>query len=136
MARTIDIPKLKAGSVRALHAARSRILYFGEPSFLQEAQLLKWICAMTTVEMHKVWERYVERRFAAALNHDANHFIKREEIKGVSHVSSGLAFYIVMGGDRYFDISSMSDLLSRGDRLLGHANNPFRALSPFEPSIP
>jgi hypothetical protein len=42
----------------------------------------------------------------------------------------GLATALVRGGGKYFDFRSTSDLIDKGDRLVGRANNPFRNLSP------
>jgi hypothetical protein len=89
---------------------------------------------MTAVELHAVWERYVEKRLVAALNHNAAYFLKKHEIKGVSRVASGLAYYIVRGGGRFFDFRSAADLLDKGDRWLGKTDNPFRALTNHERS--
>lgn len=84
---------------------------------------------MAAVEVHSTWERYVEDRLATALNHNSAHFIVTHDVRGVSRVSSGLAYYVVRSGGRYFDFKGTSDLLSKGDEWLGKPNNPFRVLS-------
>lgn len=81
---------------------------------------------MSAVEAYTVWERYVEKRLVAALNHNPSHFINEEEIKGVKHISSGLADYIIRGGRKFFDFRSTSELVDRSDSLLGKPDNPFR----------
>jgi len=93
---------------------------------------LRWIAKMTAVEIHASWERYAESRLVAALNHNPEHFVSEHDIRGVKRISAGLAFYLVRGGGRYFDFRSMSDLIDKGDRLVGHARNPFRRLSQID----
>jgi len=127
MPRTVDLSGLKTRSLHALSHAMERYKAANKASL--DYLLVRWIAEMTAVELHAIWERYVENRVVAALNHDAAHFLKEQGIKGVSRVSSGLAFYVVRGGGRYFDFRSMSDLLDKGDRWLGKAKNPFRSLS-------
>src|SRR5215472_9387140 len=61
------------------------------------------MCQMTAVEVHRAWERYVEMRLIAGLSHDPRHFIAAQNIKGVKHISYGLATYVVCDGNRYFD---------------------------------
>jgi hypothetical protein len=63
----------------------------------------RWVAQMTAVEIHGTWERYVESRLVAALNHSPKHFIKEQNIAGVSGIPTGLAQYIVRGGKRFFD---------------------------------
>jgi hypothetical protein len=92
--------------------------------------LLRWMCRMGAVEMHQTWERYLENRLVAALNHNPHHFLREQNIKGVKHISYGLATYIVRGGNRYFDFRSMRDLISMADKWLGKGNNIFRAIPP------
>jgi len=127
MPRTVDLPGLKTKSVNLLNQAIARYgsIDANGPQYL----LARWVAKMTAVEMHAIWERYVENRLVAALNHNATHFLAEQNIKGVSRVSSGLAFYVVRGGGRYFDFRSMSDLMDKGDRILGKAANPFRVPS-------
>jgi hypothetical protein len=129
MARTIDVSGLKAGSIRSLHGASNRLRSIGVAASGHELVFQRWVYSMTAVEVHSIWERYVERRLVAALNHDATHFINKEEIKGVTRVSAGFAFYIVRSGQKYFDVRSSGELLDKSDKLLGQANNPFRAIT-------
>jgi hypothetical protein len=127
MPRTVDLPGLKTKSANLLNQAIARYdsIDANGPQYL----LARWVAKMTAVEMHAIGERYVENRLVAALNHNAKHFLAEQNIKGVSRVSSGLALYVVRGGGRYFDFRSMSDLMDKGDRILGKAANPFRAPS-------
>jgi hypothetical protein len=124
MARTIDLKKLKAATVAEIDRSKKRI------DDAIQAQLpywlLRWMCQMTAVEVHQTWERYVEMRLIAGLNHDPRHFLAAQNIKSVKHVSYGLATYIVRGGDRYFDFRSMGELIDKADKWL--ASNVFRAL--------
>jgi hypothetical protein len=125
MAKTIDLVKLRKKSTDAVDyivrridaAAQTKLHYLS----------VRWMCAMGAVETCTIWERYAENRLAVALNHNAKHFLSEYNIKGVSRVSSGFAFYIVRGGGKFFDFRSMADLLDKGDRLLGKGGNPFRA---------
>jgi hypothetical protein len=86
----------------------------------------RWTCRMVAVDVHAIWERFVEDRAAGALNHNPNHFLKEHDVKGVTNISSGLAYYIVRGGARYLDFRNMSDLFSKSDGWLGKSTNPFR----------
>ena len=88
----------------------------------------RWVAQMIAVEIHGTWERYVESRLVAALNHNPKHFIKAQNIAGVSTISTGLALYIVRGGKRFFDFRSMADLINKADHWLGKDGNPFRSL--------
>lgn len=85
---------------------------------------VRWVAKMTAVEIHGIWERYVENRLIAALNHHPEHFLNENSIKSVKRVSLGLATYIVRGGGRYFDFRSMADLSDKSKRWLGNSN-PF-----------
>lgn len=123
MARKIDLKKLKASSQHDMRYALDRI---EKAEKLKDYVLLRWMSAMTAVELHGIWERYAEARAVAALNHDASHFIAEESIAGVSQVSFGLASFIVRGGNKFFDFRSMADLFGKADRWLGKNNNPFR----------
>ena len=127
MPRTIDLPALKTRSTNAVNHAIARY----ERAVIAQLHyaLVRWIAKMTAVEIHAIWERYVEGHLVAALNHNARHFLVENSIVGVSRVSSGLASYVVRGGGRFFDFRSMSDLMQKGDRWLGAAANPFRLLS-------
>ena len=128
MARTIDLRKLKADTVAEIDQSKKRI----EDAIQAKLPywLLRWMCQMTAVEVHQTWERYVEMRLIASLNHDPRHFIAAQNIKGVKRISHGLATYIVRGGNRYFDFRSMGELIDKADKWL--ANNMFRALPSSE----
>lgn len=93
-----------------------------------DASLLRWIAKMSALEVHTGWERYVEDRLVVALNNDARHFIKENDIRGVKHLSSGFATYVALNGRHYFDFRSMSDLFKQGDNLIGKDANPFRSM--------
>ena len=126
MARKIDIARLKRTAIAELAAMRERI-EDGRTANLHYL-LLRWMCKMTAVDAHGTWERYVEGRLVAAVNHSPAHFIAEQNIKGVSHISYGLAQFIIRGGNRYFDFRSMGDLISRTDKWIPKAQNIFRAL--------
>ncbi|UYO43993.1 hypothetical protein KQX63_21885 [Rhodopseudomonas palustris] len=132
MAKKIDLKKLKSRSLNEIDTCIIRV----QDSVAAGGHytLIRWMSAMTAVQLHSVWERYAEWRLVAALNHNAKHFIAEEGIVGVSHVSSGLASFIVRGGNRYFDFRSMSDLIAKSDRWLGRAENPFRNLDKVDSS--
>jgi hypothetical protein len=124
MARTIDLKKLKAAAVAEIDRSKKRI--DGAIQAKLSYWLLRWMCQMTAVEVHQTWERYVEMRLIAGLNHDPRHFLAAQNIKGAKRVSYGLATYIVRGGNRYFDFRSMGELIDKADKWL--ANNMFRVL--------
>jgi hypothetical protein len=126
MPRTIDVPKLKRNSITELAEMRDRVDE-GINAGLNYL-LLRWICRMSAVDVHETWERYVETRLVAALNHNPHRFLREQNIKGVKHVSYGLATYIVRGGNRYFDFRSMGELISMADKWLGEGNNIFRKI--------
>jgi hypothetical protein len=98
--------------------------------FQLEEDSSKWILRMSVVDVHSVWERFCEDRLAIALNHDPKHFLERHEVRGVSHISKGLAYFIVRGGLRYFDFRSMADLIGKADHCVGQDSNPFRRILP------
>jgi len=124
MPRTIDLRRLKATTVAGIDQSRKRIddAIQAKSYYL----LLRWMCQMTAVELHQTWERYVEMRLIAALNHNPRHFLASQNIKGVSRISYGLATYIIRGGNRYFDFRSMGELIDKADTWV--ANNMFKAL--------
>lgn len=126
MPRKIDLKSLKTHSSRCLTRTKKRI--DDAISAGTHYLLIRWMCQMSAVEAHTIWERYVEKRLVAALNHDPRHFIREEEIKGVKHVSSGLADYIIRGGRRFFDFRFTSELIDRSDSFLGKSANPFRKI--------
>ncbi|MEJ2375190.1 MAG: hypothetical protein P8Y71_07095 [Pseudolabrys sp.] len=125
MPRKLDLKRLKTRSTNALNHIMARV---ESPPKGADHLFIRWMCAMSAVEIHGVWERYAENRLVALLNHDVRHFVSEQSIKGISHVSVGLAYYVVRGGNRYFDFRSMSDLISRADHCAGNAANPFRAI--------
>jgi hypothetical protein len=126
MARTIDLKKLKATMTVEIDQSKSRIdrAIKNKLDYL----LIRWMCQMTAVEVHQTWERYVEMRLIAGLNHDPRHFLAAQNIKTVKRVSYGLATYVVRGGDRYFDFRSMGELIKKADNWLAKSNNMFRSL--------
>jgi hypothetical protein len=125
MARKIDLPRLKRVSTNAIASVLARV---DTPPIGADYILVRWMCRMSAVELHGIWERYAEDRLVASLNHNAAHFMLEQDIKGVTNVSVGLAFYVVRGGNRYFDFKSVGDLISKGDHIAGLNNNPFRAI--------
>ncbi|MBI2866725.1 MAG: hypothetical protein HYX97_00150 [Chloroflexi bacterium] len=132
MARKVDLAALRTRSADSVSKAQSR--YDDAVAADLDYLLLRWIAQMTAVEVHAVWERYVENRLVAALNHNAAHFLHENDIKGVTRVTSGLAFYVVRGGGRFFDFRSSSELIDKADRVLGKPDNPFRTLSAHDRS--
>lgn len=132
MPRKIDVLNLKKRSSVLLAYVQARLDNAIAARF--DYLLIRWICRMSAVEVHTIWERYVEKRIVAALNHDASHFVSEEEIKGVKHVSSGLADYIVRGGGKFFDFRSTSQLIEKSNAWLGKNTNPFRNLSSHDKS--
>lgn len=126
MSRKINIETLKSNSVKNLDSSITRLDTAIQKKY--DYHLVRWMSAMTAVEMHGIWERYVEKRLVASLNHSATHFIAEQDIKGIKHISSGLALYIVRGGGKFFDFRSMSDLLKKADEWVGRDSNPFRGL--------
>ena len=108
MAKTIDLNRLRHKSTARLVRIVDRAKAADEAHF--HYFLIRWMCAMSAVEAHAIWERYVESRLAAALNHAPSHFLPENDVRGVKSVSSGLAFYVIRGGGRFFDFRSMSDL--------------------------
>ncbi len=127
MAGKFDVSKLKQKSLAELQEARNIVSRVET----NKADCLfgRWVCRMTAVDIHETWERYVEDRLAAALNHAPGHFLETHDVRGVKNISAGFAYYIVRSGGRFFDFRSISDLLSKGDEWLGRTNNPFRKLS-------
>jgi hypothetical protein len=127
MPRKIDLVKLKHRARKDISTSLGRIQHAEQSKF--DYMLIRWMSAMTAVELHGIWERYVEKRIVAGLNHDSSHFISEEAISGVAHVTVGLASFIVRGGNKYFDFRSMADLIGKTDRWLGSGEkNPFRSL--------
>jgi hypothetical protein len=126
--RTIDVRKVKQKAIDELTQNRNRIeeRINAQSDYL----LLRWMSRMTAVEAHAIWERYVENRLVAAINHNPQHFLSEHNIKGVQRVSYGLATYVVRGGNRFFDFRSMSDLIGKADKWLAPSHNTFRSLPP------
>jgi hypothetical protein len=130
MPRPVDLSKVKSKAVNSLNLSIAR--YEGASKANLPYGSLRWIAAMTAVEVHAVWERYVEHRLVAALNHHPETFLAENGVKGIKLVSSGLAAYLVRGGAKYFDFRSTSELFDKGDHLVGKGNNPFRQLKKRE----
>jgi len=94
----------------------------------KEYLLLRWVAAMTAVEVHAIWERYAERRLMVALAIHPGQLIADNGILGLKHVPIGLAEVIVRGGGRFIDLRSFEDLLGKATKLLGRTRNPFAAV--------
>jgi hypothetical protein len=129
MPRTVDVVALKKASIAEINYAMNRYSHFAAGL---DYLFQRWIAQMTAVEIHAIWERYVETRLVAALNHAPQHFLKDQNIKGVSRISSGFAYYIVRGGGRFFDFRSTAELVRKANGWLGKAENPFRSLPAAE----
>jgi hypothetical protein len=125
MSKKIDLRRLRENSVRELHLAVQRY----EASQGMHYGWRRWIARMTAVEIHSTWERYVETRLVAALNHSPKHFLEQHNITGVTAISPGFARYIIRGGRRFFDSRSTADLIDKANRWLGRTSNPFKSLS-------
>jgi hypothetical protein len=121
----VDISVLKKGSMNSIAHAMGRYASIADTL---DYLVVRWIAQMTAVELHAVWERYVEARLVAALNHAPRHFLKEQNITGVTRISSGFASYIVRGGGRFFDFRSMGDIIDKANRWLGPSANPFALL--------
>jgi hypothetical protein len=126
MARKVDLSALRKRATQEVREAMTLYDSAGAFDYWYQA----WIAKMTAVEVHAIWERYVETRLVAALNHNPKHFIEQQGIAGLTRISTGLARYIVRGGRPYFDFRSIEDLLGKANHWLGSAANPFNALSP------
>jgi hypothetical protein len=124
MPRKADLAARKVKAVQEIIYAMTR--YDGTHGL--GYAMRRWVAQMTAVEIHGIWERYAESRLVAALNHNPKHFIKSQNIAGVSAIHMGLALYIVRGGKPFFDFHTMQDLIGKADRLLSKDANPFRAL--------
>jgi hypothetical protein len=124
MARKINLTKLKINSTSSIDVLIKRIADAEVKNF--HHLLIRRMCAMTAVELHGIWERYVEDRLVAGLNHDPSFFVADQGLTGVNNVSKGLAHFVVRGGQKYFDFRSMGDLTGRSNRFLGEQNNPFK----------
>src|SRR5213594_1462235 len=94
----------------------------------KEYLLLRWVAAMTAVELHAIWERYAERRLMAALAIHPAQLIADNGILGLKHVPIGLAEVIVRGGGRFIDFRSFEQLVGKATKLVGRSHNPFLAV--------
>lgn len=130
MPRHIDLTVLKRKSIAELNSALAR--YEKATSQNLDYLLLRWIAAMTVVEVYAVWERYAEKRLVAALNHYPSHFLENNDIDGIEHISYGLATVLVRSGTKFFDFRSTSELIDKADRIVGKIENPFRVLNPTD----
>lgn len=92
--------------------------------------LLRWIASMTAVEIYGIWERYAEDRLRIALVNHPEQFLTDNNISGIRKIPLGLASVLLRERARYFDFRSIAELISKGDRLVGPAHNPFRNLTP------
>jgi hypothetical protein len=125
MPRTIDLAALRKKSAHEVREATELYDKCGAFEYWHQA----WIAKMTAVEIHAIWERYVETRLVAALNHHPKHFIHEQNVAGLTRISTGLARYIVRGGRNYFDFRSTDELINKGNQWLGSTLNPFNSLS-------
>ena len=135
MARRMNLSRLKKEAKTSLKQLEDQLGFltsgWSEDYALQiEEDASKWISRMSVVDVHSVWERFAEDRLATALNHEPKYFLECHEVRGVSHISKGLAYYIVRGGLRYFDFRSMGDLIGKADYCVGQDLNPFRKIPP------
>ena len=124
MARKVNLIQLKANSNSRIDELTKRIADAEAAKY--DYLLIRWMCAMIAVELHGIWERYVEDRLATGLNHNPSFFVADQGLTGVTSVSTGLAHFVIRGGQKYFNFRSMGDLIGRSDRFLGKPNNPFR----------
>jgi hypothetical protein len=90
MARKVDVAGLRRNSLTEIDRVMLRLERAVENC---DYLVMRWMAQMSAVEIHAIWERYVEKRLVGALNHDAAHFLKEQEIKGVDQVSVGLAIH-------------------------------------------
>jgi hypothetical protein len=125
MPRKVDLSALRKKAAQDVRDATKLYDSVGALEYWHQA----WIAKMTAVEIHAIWERYVETRLVAALNHSPKHFIEEQSIAGLTGISTGLARYIVRGGRNFFDFRSTADLLNKASNWLESAANPFNSLS-------
>ena len=125
MPRKIDLEALRRKSAEELATALERY----EVTKGLHYSWRRWTARMTAVDIHAVWERYVETRLVAALNHSPQHFLEGQNIASVTRIPPGLARYIVRGGRNFTDFRSTGDLMSKADHLLGKGANPFKSLT-------
>ena len=119
----VNLAALEKSSTQQIHHS---LEMYSEIHLIPSPYPIRWASQFAAVELHAIWERYAEKRLIAALNHNAAHFLEKNEAKGVKRVPLGLASYIVRSWRRFFDFKSSSDLISIGDRLLSGLGNPFR----------
>jgi hypothetical protein len=122
--RRVNISALKKDATSEIAYAIKR---YDSVDGMLDYLVVRWFAQMTAVEIHAIWERYVEDRLIACLNHAPHHFLEEHNIRGVTAISSGLATYIVRGGGRFFDFRSTGDLIGKANKWLGAAN-PFSSL--------
>jgi hypothetical protein len=127
MPKVANIKRIKDAANSQLDISRKR---YTEAISQTHYHLLRWIASMTAIEVYGIWERYAEKRLTIALTNHPQQFFADNNIKGMRLIPAGLAKALVRGGGRYFDFRSTSDLIDKGDRLVGKANNPFRNLPP------
>jgi hypothetical protein len=128
MPKVANIQRVKDSAYSQLKVSRERYEGLIPKYFSSDHILLRWIATMTAVEVYAIWERYAERRLTIALSNHPQHFLAVNGIRGMKSIPVGLATALVRGGGRYFDFRSTSDLIDKGDRLVGRVDNPFRNL--------
>ena len=79
MARKFDLKKLRSDAQADLREAINIIT----KTSVNPAEYLftRWVCKMVAVDIHGVWERFIEDRAAAALNHDPHYFLKEHDVR-------------------------------------------------------
>lgn len=125
MPKKIDLRALRKKSASEVRDLISRYEATANMDYIWR----RWFATLIAVELHAVWERYVETRLVAALNHSPKHFLEEENIAGIKRISPGFARYIVRGGRNFFDFRSMSELMAKANRWLGKSANPFASLT-------
>jgi len=128
MPKVANIQRVKDLAYSQLRVSRERYEELIPTLYHSQYILLRWIASMTAVEVYAIWERYAERRLTIALSNHPQHFFAANGIRGMKSIPVGLATVLVRDGGRYFDFRSTSDLIDKGDRLVGRADNPFRNL--------
>ncbi|AYB34754.1 hypothetical protein [Chryseolinea soli] len=128
MPKQTDLPKLKKNSLRKVELSKLRFQLFEVTVRSKDYLLLRWVAAMSLIELHAIWERYAELRLIVALNHNPTHFISENGIKGIKSIPRGLSQVLTRGNKDYFDFRTIADLISQGNRLVGKNKNPFAFL--------
>ena len=126
MPRLIDVRRLQVDAVEEVFDMLDR--YEDATETIDDYDLQRWIAQMSAVELNGTWERYVERRLVAQLNRKPAHFIKANDIRGITAITSGLAVYIIRGGRSYFDFRGSGDLKGKIKAWFSEADNPFQEL--------